>query len=102
MTLLEKAPQFIKGEDVIGKKGLKFKFLSEFARGGDYNRLQGDIQVIDGETKYKAKWSPSDTVGNQLIDRFGADSAEWVGQEVEVRHGEKNGKHMIVLAQETL
>ena len=102
MAKLEKAPQYIKGEDIQGKKGLRFKFLSEFVRGGDYQKLSGDIQVIDGEDKYKAKWSMSDKVGNQVIDALGDDSAEWVGKEVEVQYAEVNGHKTIILAQETL
>lgn len=103
MAKLEKAPQYIKGEDLKGAGNVEFKFLSEFIRGGDYNKLNGDIQVIpkNGE-KFKARWSCSDKVGNQLIDMLGDDSSEWVGKQVTVTHSMVNNKDTIILAQETL
>lgn len=103
MAKLEKTPQFIKGTDLKGESSaIVFKFLDEFIRGGDYNKLNGTIQVIAGEKKFKAKWSCSDKVGNQLIDFFGDDSTEWIGKEIEVKHALINNKDSIIIAQETL
>ena len=102
MAKVEKSPEYIKGGDIKGKSKVVFKILDEFKIGGDYGRLQGTAQVISGTEKFKALWSPSKSVGNQLIDMWGDDTVEWMGNEVETRHVEKNGFDVIELAQETL
>lgn len=102
MAKVEKTPEFIKGTDVKGAGEVEFKFIDEFQRAGDYNKLTGMIQVIAGEEKFKAKYSMSDKVANKVIDILGDDTTEWVGKSLKFRHSEINGKDSIVLAQETL
>ncbi len=99
MTIVESSPQYIKGADLKTiKDKIVFKPLSEFARGGKYDKIEGIIQVIAGETKFKAKWSCSDTVGNKLIQDLGSDTAEWIGKEIHVQYESINDKDSISLA----
>ena len=99
MTIVESGPQYIKGLDLKNVKGtIVFKIVSEFARGGKYDKLEGIVQVVIGEQKFKAKWSCSDTVGNKLITDLGNDTTEWIGKEVHVQHESINDKDSISLA----
>lgn len=104
MAKVEKVPQFIKADEFAEGKSFKVSFISEFQRGGDHDKLSGTVFVMeDGKEKYKAKLSLSDSVGNEVIDQLGDDTAEWIGKELEFTtkmHG--NGKRGFILAQETL
>ena len=102
MAIVQKAPQFVKGKDLIGAGEIEFKFMNEFIRSGDYQNLTGEIQMIKGDTKEKAKFSMNDKLGNQVIDLLGDDSAEWVGKSIKVRHAKINNFDTIELAQESI
>ncbi len=101
MAKLEKKHGYIKGENVDEYGYKQFQIISEPKEGGDYEKVECQINAIQGKTKEKWVWSMTDIVRNQLIEAYGSDSTEWIGKTLEVYTEEtKNGKKTIKLFKE--
>ena len=84
---VEKAPQFIRKEDVLEHGIEKFKILTESKLNeGTYGtELVCEIYAIrkDGN-KERAKWRINDKTRSHLIDKVGKDTSEWIGKELNI------------------
>jgi hypothetical protein len=84
---VEKAPQFVRAEDVKQYGITKFKILTEpkLNEGNFGIELTCEAFAIrpDGE-KDRIKWRINDRTRANLIDKFGKETAEWVGKELSV------------------
>ena len=93
-----KTEKFVKAEDIKGKLGQVFKILEEpIEVQGDYGKkLECRIKTNNGF----AKWSINKTCKDMLIDAFGDETSEWIGEELKVHVENINGKDAIILDQE--
>ena len=82
---VEKAPQFIRKEDVLEYGIERFKILTEAKLNeGTYGtELVCEAYAIrkDG-SKERIKWRINDKTRSNLIDAFGKDTSEWIGKEL--------------------
>ena len=94
-----KSEKFIKAEDLKDATDTKFKILDEPVEvAGQYGKkLECRVKVTAKGQSVNARWSINNTSKNSLIDKFGAETSEWIGKEFNVYNSMVSGKETILV-----
>ena len=97
---IEKSPQYIKAEDIKGANKVVFKIVTEPLEvdGKFGKKVEAMILAVADNEKVRAKWSIGNKNRDTLIDKYGKDTADWIGKEVPVKVEIINGKESIMVA----
>ena len=78
------------GKDTVIDNGIKevtildeFDFVEKEYEGKKRNRLQGKVKT-DVKDPSECIWSMNVATQNYMIDKFGSNTAKWVGQKIEI------------------
>lgn len=96
---ITKSEKFVKAEDIAKAKGVIFKILDEpKLNDGKFGaKVETRMMYSIDNVKIVAKWGMNDTTRDLLIDRFGKETADWIGKDIKVHTELINGKESIMV-----
>ena len=93
-----KSEKFVKATDLMHFKSVSFKILNEPVEvvGQFGKKIECRVKVTGDDHTENDNWSINNTCKDYLIDKYGTDTAEWVGKDISIKIDVVMGKSAIV------